>query len=354
MSDAEGALSGSVRVDGVRVTLRGDVDTETVPILTDLLDEALAAGTGLVTVDLSDVSFMDARGLTALVHAASRLSGAGRQLAVVAPAGMRRLFDITDLTRLLGVEESPRAGGESILTSAAEAPGRQNLLDAALKVVVTMTQAVVTGADGASITLPRKGKLGTVAASNDVVRDMDGDQYDTGEGPCLDAATQGKRFHITSLDEEQRWPEFVPRARARGIRSILSTPLMVDDTSFGALNIYSSSVDAFADHEQQWADTFAAGAAAVVNQAHAGLVPDDIEAQLQLALESREVIALAQGITMGRVGGTAEQAHAVLRDVGVRTNQSLLEVCSSVIAALGGSTAGTPAPPGGEHELDPV
>ena len=341
-------LVGVMRVDGVRVILTGEIDTESVSILETLLDEALAAGTGLVTVDLSGVSFMDARGLTALVHAAGQLSGSGRQLAVLAPAGLRRLFAITDLTRFLGVEGSPRAGVASMLTSAAEAAGREDLLDAALKVVVTMAQAVVAGADGASITLPRKGALGTVAASNDVVLEMDGDQYDTGEGPCLDAATQGARFHITSLDDEQRWPEFVPRARARGIRSILSTPLMVHDTSLGALNIYSSSVDAFAAHEQQWADTFAAGAAAVVTQAHAGLVPDDLQAQLQRALESREVIALAQGITMGRVGGTAAQAHAVLRDVGVRTSQSLLEVCRSVVALLG-----TPAP-GGEHELDPV
>ena len=81
-------LAGSVRVDGVRVTLTGEIDTESVSILDTLLDEALAAGTGLVTVDLSGVSFMDARGLTALVHAASQLSGTGRHLAVLAPAGL--------------------------------------------------------------------------------------------------------------------------------------------------------------------------------------------------------------------------------------------------------------------------
>ena len=72
-----------------------------------------------------------------------------------------------------------------------------------------MAQAVVVGADGVSITRPRNGCLGTVAASDDVVLEMDHDKYDTGEGLCLDAVTEGERFHILSLREEDRWPAFV-------------------------------------------------------------------------------------------------------------------------------------------------
>ena len=112
------------------------------------------------------------------------------------------------------------------IAGVAAIPRSRDVLDAALKLVVTMAQAVVIGADGVSITLPRNGRFGTVAASNDVVLEMDHDQYDTGEGPCLDAAIQGERFHIDALGEESRWPAFVPRARARGIESILSTPLV--------------------------------------------------------------------------------------------------------------------------------
>jgi GAF domain-containing protein len=245
-----------------------------------------------------------------------------------------------ELTQLLGVEPSPRDSEVPVLALAAGTPFTQDLLDTALDVVVTMAQAVVAGSDGASITLPRQGTLSTVAASTDVVREMDTDQYESGEGPCVDAAIQGERFHITSLDDETRWPEFVPRARARGIRSIMSTPLMNDGAALGALNIYSRTVDAFAAHEQQWADTFAAGAASVVVRASRALVVQDLEADLRQALESREVIALAQGITIARVGGTAAQAHRVLRDVSLRTGESLLEVCTKVVT---GSTSRAPS-----------
>jgi len=350
MSISERPLSGSVHVDGVVVTVVGEIDMLTVPTLQALLDEAFAVGSGTVTVDLAGVPFMDGRGLTALVGAERQLSAASRQLAVrAAPAALLRLFDITDLTERLGVQVPATDSEVPVLALAAGTPFTQDLLDTALDVVVTMAQAVVVGADGASITLPRQGSLGTVAASNDVVREMDRDQYETGQGPCLDAATRGERFQITSLDAEQRWPEFVPRARARGIRSVLSTPLMRQQTPLGALNIYSRSVDAFADHELQWADTFAAGAAAVVARANSALILQDLERQLQQALESREVIALAQGITMARVGGTPEQAYRVLRDVSLRTGQSLLDACRSVVVSRDRKATRTTSPDG-EHE----
>jgi AmiR/NasT family two-component response regulator len=76
-----------------------------------------------------------------------------------------------------------------------------------------------------------------------------------------------------------------------------------------------------------------------------------LEAQLHRALESREVIALAQGITMSRVGGTPAQAYSVLRDAGLRTRRSLLEVCLSVVASGSGSATPTPTSVG-EHEPD--
>jgi anti-anti-sigma factor len=346
-------LSGTVRVDrGVIVTAIGEVDLFTAPSFRTMLEEALAVGVDTVTVDLAGVTFMDAQGLTVLVGAARQLQDNGGRLVVRAPpASLRRLFEVTDLTEFLGVDLAAAAPAVArTLALAAAVPLTRELLDAALKLVVTMTQAVVTGADGASITLPRGGRLGTVAASNEVVLEMDTDQYDTGEGPCLDAATQGERFQIGSLDTEQRWPAFVPRARARGIRSILSTPLMSQSIALGALNIYSRTVDAFAEHETEWADMFAAEAAAVVTHAHTSPSAQDLDLQLQQALQSREVIALAQGIMMGRTGGTPAEAYLVLRDVSVRTGVPLLDVCERVVAAKRTHHAARHPLPGGEHE----
>ena len=239
----------------------------------------------------------------------------------------------------------------TLAVDAAE-PLTQGLLDAALELVVTLAQAVVGGADGASITMPRQGQPTTVASSNDVVLEMDNDQYDSGEGPCLDAASQGKRFHTDSLNTEARWPGFVPRARARGIRSIMSTPLMHGAAPLGALNIYSRTVDAFAEHEQHWADAFAAQAAQVVAKARTGISAHDLDVQLRRALASREAIALAQGITISRARCTPPQAYAELRSVSVRTGLPLLQVCQQVIADELVALA-HPLDPGENHEPQP-
>jgi anti-anti-sigma factor len=343
VTDVADQLSGTLRIDrGVVVTVVGEVDLFTEHALRALLDQALSVGADTVTLDLTGVSFLDARGISVLVVAARQLRDQGGRLVVrSAPLAVRRVFEITGLTEFLGVEAlAAEPAVVRALALAAEVPLTRELLDAALRMVVTMAQAVVTGADGASITMPREGRLGTVAASNDVVREMDTDQYETGQGPCIDAATHARRFHIGSLDTEPRWPDFVPRARARGIRSILSTPLMAGDVALGALNIYSSTTDAFAEHEQAWADTFAAEAAAVVTHAHNSPTAHDLDQQLQEALESREVIALAQGITMARVGGTPAEAYLVLREVSVRTGEPLLRVCENVVAVK------RPHPPG--------
>ena len=136
-------------------------------------------------------------------------------------------------------------------------PASNEVIDAALQLVVKLAEATVEGAHGASVSLDRHGKLRTVAASNDTVLEMDHHQYDSGEGPCVDAAAEGHEFHIDSLAGETRWPTFVPKATEQGIKSILSTPLIPHDRPLGALNIYSDDERAFGTSEKELAQLFA-------------------------------------------------------------------------------------------------
>ena len=348
MTAVRDQLSGSVRVDGglAVVSLVGEVDISTVAQLRALVDEAISVGAPRVVVHLAEVRFLDAGGLAVFAAAAERLRTTGGELAVrgASPA-IYRLFEVTGLSEPLHVDR-PTASGALLrgLAGVAAIPRSRDVLDAALKLVVTMAQAVVQGADGVSITLPRNGRFGTVAASNDVVLEMDHDQYDTGEGPCLDAAIQGERFHIDSLGDESRWPAFIPRARARGIESILSTPLISADRPIGALNVYSRTVGAFAVHEKEWADQFAAEAAAVVATARLDESVHGLSAQIRAALHSREVIALAQGMVMQRDGVAPAVAHATLMETSRSTGRRLRDVSDDLVRANSDATAtGVPA-----------
>lgn len=219
---------------------------------------------------------------------------------------------------------------EGLGARAWSSPTRQ-VLDAALELVVTMCEQVISHADGVSITLPRQGQFRTVAASNDVVLAMDHDQYDTGQGPCLDAARRGERFHIDVLADESRWAQFVPRARARGIESVLSCPLLDAGTAHGALNIYARTAGAFAVHEKQWADQFALRASEVLTAARRTLPSDRLDGQLEQALLSRAVIARAQGWMMHRDGLSADDAWLALSVISRRTDVPLFDVCSRLL-----------------------
>lgn len=350
--------SGTVAVGDGEVVVRvaGIVQSPGTGLFLSLIDEAVAVGAPVVVVDMTDVALLDAAAVTVLVDTAGRLSSRGARLEVrgVTPRIYLRL-QIFGVVEALGVQRPPAVspalvhGHRGVLP---KTPQARAVLDAALKLVVTMAQAVVVGADGVSITLPRDGHLGTVAASNDVVLDMDHDQYDTGEGPCLDAATEGQRFHIDSLGNEQRWPAFVPRARARGIETILSAPLVSADRPIGALNLYSRTVGAFAEHEKRWADQFAVETSAVV----ASALPDasvEIDAEeVQLALLSREVIAQAQGVIIHRDGLSPAAAYAVLRDIGGRTGEPLRDVCQRVVSS-GGATKPNREPGDGSADGQP-
>jgi anti-anti-sigma factor len=333
-ADGRSRSGATPNADVAVLELTGEIDVGVDQPFHVLLDEVALLGASHVIVDVTGVTFCDAHGLGLLVVAAERLQQAGARLSVRgADAKLFRLFQLTDLVRLLRVERPPSS--EALLRGlhrSREAGQTQTLLTAALQLVVTMTQAVVHGADGASITLPTRGRFETIAASNDTVLEMDHDQYETGEGPCLDAARTGVRHLATSLDDETRWPSFVPRARARGICSILSTPVMAGEAPLGALNLYSRSVSPFAAHETDWADQFASEAAIVLSTAKAAASPDGLDAQVREALLSREVIALAQGVMMERYSMSAPTARAALRRESRRTSQPLRDLCERLVA----------------------
>ena len=221
----------------------------------------------------------------------------------------------------LGPEERPEKPEATVepadmvrgLLRVAAVPANQDVLDAALRLVVALARVTVNGADGVSVSLLRHGTLATVAASDETVSGMDRDQYATGEGPCVAAATEGHWFHVESLDDELRWPAFIPRAKERGINSILSTPLLTAARPVGALNIYSRHSAAFAAPELELSSLFAVQASDLLGQAAVDVSVEELSRQLQVALRGRDLISQARGVLMERHGVSASAAYTMLR-----------------------------------------
>jgi GAF domain-containing protein len=265
---------------------------------------------------------------------------------------MVRILDITGMTaslhiegaaqvpRLLGAEQdagAPRpsagAGLAAHRRQVTAFPADDDVVDSALRLVVTLARATVGGADGVSVSLRRHGQLATVAASDQTISSMDADQYATGEGPCVDASVQGRWFHAEDLDTETRWPAFTPRARTLGINAILSSPLVARDQPVGALNIYSRTAVAFAPKDQELASVFASEASSILMVAGLDVSDAQIASRLQEAQRTRQTIALAQGAIMEREGIDEDDAYTRLRELSERSSRTLQELAADVVAA---------------------
>lgn len=68
---------------------------------------AVAEGSRLLALDLSELDFVDSFGLGAVVGALKRVRQRGGELALVCPSSrIRRVFEICDLDRILALHDS--------------------------------------------------------------------------------------------------------------------------------------------------------------------------------------------------------------------------------------------------------
>ncbi|WP_409494567.1 GAF and ANTAR domain-containing protein [Amycolatopsis sp. cmx-11-12] len=197
-------------------------------------------------------------------------------------------------------------------------------VDTTLTAIVTAAVNQVTGTDCAGISLIERGKIRTVAPTDDVVTAIDEVQYRTGQGPCVDAIAEHQIFRTGDLTAETRWPAFTPAATATGMRSMLAYRLFVSDTTLGSLNLYSRSVDAFSDQTERDGHVFASHAAIALTAAQT-------EAELQVALEHRDDIGMAKGILMELHGIDPVQAFRMLVESSQHTNMKLHKIAAWVV-----------------------
>jgi anti-anti-sigma factor len=94
------------------VSVQGEVDLVSSDQLRRVLDDALQE-TPRVTLDLTELTFIDSSGLSALVDAHRKARDAGGTLTLRHPTPMlRRLLDITRLETLLVIEPEEQSASD--------------------------------------------------------------------------------------------------------------------------------------------------------------------------------------------------------------------------------------------------
>jgi serine phosphatase RsbU (regulator of sigma subunit) len=173
----------------------------------------------------------------------------------------------------------------------AEVARRLEAQESAQKTLQTMVQlavATIGGCDHAGVSIVED-SIDTPAATDEIPRQVDAVQYDSGEGPCLSAIREHGVFWTDDLRQERRWPNFSSRATAEtGVRSMLSFRLFLEEDTLGALNLYSRRVSAFDDDSLRVGEVFAAHAAVALKAAReherAEALQDDLAGSRQETL----------------------------------------------------------------------
>lgn len=160
-------------------------------------------------------------------------------------------------------------------------------VEATLQAITHAAVDTIPGVQYAAMSLVQHRKIQTRAATDAVARRVDEVQYETGQGPCLDAISEQRTIRLSNLRSETRWPEFTERAAGLGVLSMLSFQLFVRRDSMGALNLYAEQADAFTDESEHVGLLFAAHAAVALSGAQH-------QADLTTALGARDLIGQAK------------------------------------------------------------
>lgn len=209
------------------VRLAGELDLASVEPLERLLVQALARE-GWITLDLSRMVFIDARGLALLVHVHEHAAAVGGRLTIRRPhQAVRRVMDLVGLNSLLEVE-SPSAG---------MAPSDvATILDEALEGAMRIADGQFADAQFAD----PGGGLRIVAHRGlsdsflDFFAIVDGD-----DSACAVAGTTGRPVWVRNVDTSRifRGTPASQVMRDAGANAVASVPIIVPGGIIGMISV---------------------------------------------------------------------------------------------------------------------
>jgi GAF domain-containing protein len=198
-----------------------------------------------------------------------------------------------------------------------------------LQAIVGYAAKTIEGAEHAAITVKRgEQRYQTVAATGDLPLRVDAIQYETLQGPCLQALEEHHVFRSDDLATDERWPVFGPRASAATeVISMMSHRLYLEEQDIiGALNLYSRKPAAFTGLPVSVLDDLATHCAVALSTA----AEREQNQHLRTALESNRDIGIAMGILMGTKLLTKQQAFDALRIASQHSHRKLREIALEV------------------------
>ena len=203
-------------------------------------------------------------------------------------------------------------------------------LQPALDLAMAVAAQAVHGAAGAGISLIEDGIRVSTASTSALVTLADERQYELGEGPCLTSWARSVLVRIDDLDVDDRWPRWAEAARKLHLRSVLSTPVRGSRGSLGAIKVYSEQPNAFDRDDEDLLLRLADQCGILLENLQALTAVEQSSAEVMAALATRQQVALAQGVLMGRHRLTAEEAFLRLGADATRHGRTVAEEAAAL------------------------
>ena len=204
-------------------------------------------------------------------------------------------------------------------------------LEPTLMGIGRLAVSVIPSCEEAGVTLEKGGQVSMRVTTGPTAEKVDSYQYEIEEGPCVAAADTHKPVLIDDMARENQWPRFASFAASRGVKSSYAIPMILNDEMIGVLNLYSVD-NAFGPTDEQIGTRFADQAAVAVRQSSTFNKAKEMIDHLHRALETRDVIGAAVGITMFREHLTMETAFTLLKEMSQRENLKLRQIAENIVS----------------------
>lgn len=191
---------------------------------------------------------------------------------------------------------------------------------------------IVTGSQGAGVMLAGSDGLGSAAASDDQVIEIELLQDRIQSGACHRAYTSDELVIVDDLTARKEWPDYVELALELGFRSVIGVPMRACGETIGVLSLYRRTPGPWSEADIECAEIVTAMGAGYVLHANRLRAQHHLAGRLEAALGSRDVIGQAKGLLMARHGVGARDAFAMLRTTSNEHRLGLREAAARLLA----------------------
>ena len=201
-------------------------------------------------------------------------------------------------------------------------------VDEIQQLVVEAAVELIDGCDRAAIGVLDGDTFRSAAATDDVMRLIDELQDQVGEGPCLEASTDGIVQVDNDITVHSRWPELAKVVIERTpVRAMMGVPLLDEGQRDGALNVFSDRTDVFDDEAVESAAILASFATVAL----AGARHSERADQLEAGLATNREIGAAVGILMATHKISQDEAFDLLSKASQRLNRKLRDIATGIV-----------------------